>query len=1156
MAHSECRATPVAAAAACAARTNSGRVLLWAAMVLAVVAALLGVAPGRAAADDGTGGYFGDDDGSVHEPALDALASQGVLAGIECGEGLICPSKPLKRWEMAVWLVRVLDDAESSTVATPSFSDVDYGAWWAPFVERLFEMGITVGCGRDPLQYCPDSSVSRAQMATFLKRAFDLEPAPAAGFTDVSGASHGANINALAAAGITVGCSRDPLQYCPDRSVTRAQMASFLARALGLIELPAAVRFTAIDAGFGHTCGLRADNTISCWDGNYFRQSDAPDGEFLAVSAGRGHSCAIRADRTVVCWGNNEFGQTKAPDGEFLAVSAGSWLSCGVRTDGGVACWGGKQTEQFGAPAGEFDAVAAGHQYACASGDSGLICWDDSEMGIHDVPDGRLVALSAGIGHACGLRSDDSTVACWGSNSDGESDAPAGPFSAVSAGGEHTCGLRPDQTIVCWGEDGSGQIEAPDGGFQAVTAGGTHSCGLRLDGTTVCWGDTADDRSRAPEGQFAAVSAGERHTCGLLTDSRIACWGHSGSGRAYAAPGEFKDVRTGQAHTCAVGADSTAVCWGEARSGETEAPEGRFDAVAAGSRYSCGLRLDETVVCWGENPVVEDVPAARFKAISTGSVHACGLRYDDTVACWGAGLNGETQAPEGKFKSVSAGDSHSCGLRLDETVVCWGRNSWGETGSPAGKFRAVSAGGGHTCGIREDHSAVCWGNDSTGQAQAPAGSFRTVAAGRRHSCGIRLDHSAVCWGYDTVVRPAGVRSPTDPGHPGPSGCRVYGVSTHVTAGFPLPRWAAPSSGTVRVAVLFMDFPDATASSSTRVEAGESLDFAERYLEEASYGSLDIEFVPVHRWLRSEHEHTHYLPENRQSLGYTQLRDFDSEAARLADPYVDFLEYDILMTVLPGQHFSGGTAIGSVETDEGVVPSTVRINALSPLTRFIEGRRDHTDWGWVAAHELLHTLGLADLYPRRLTVEPIEGPPGRVRLPAWFGIMGLETHFLLNQDDPRVRHYFGAREGRSRSLRALDGEILAWSRWQLGWLQADQVRCVTGDDETVVLEPVAADPGTGTAMAAIPLTANEAIVIESRRLIGRDKGRLIEEGVLVYRVNASISTGRLPIKVVGVPDGGFPVLQVGESVTVRGYTITVVADDGDTHTVSITKTGDG
>ena len=273
-------------------RLGRGRIAVGAALVSIVATTVLGAVPDFVDAQSAGAGAFSDDDGSVHEPALDALASQGVLAGIECGEALICPSEPLKRWEMAVWLVRVLDGADPGAADYPSFSDVDYDAWWAPFVERLFEMGITVGCRRDPLQYCPDRSVTRAQMATFLKRAFDLEPAPAAGFTDVSGGSHAANIDALAAAGITVGCSRDPLQYCPDRSVTRAQMASFLARALGLIELPASVRFTAIDAGFGHTCGLRADNAISCWGGNYFRQSD---GSRRRVPGGQ------RRQRTFLC---------------------------------------------------------------------------------------------------------------------------------------------------------------------------------------------------------------------------------------------------------------------------------------------------------------------------------------------------------------------------------------------------------------------------------------------------------------------------------------------------------------------------------------------------------------------------------------------------------------------------------------------------------------------------------------------------------------------------------------------------------------------------------------------------------------------------------------------------------------------------------------
>ncbi|MCQ3805619.1 MAG: S-layer homology domain-containing protein, partial [Acidimicrobiia bacterium] len=55
------------------------------------------------------------------------------------------------------------------------------------------------------------------------------------GFTDVPGSSvHIRSVEAVRAAGITSGCSQQPLRFCPDRPVTRAQMATFLTRALSL----------------------------------------------------------------------------------------------------------------------------------------------------------------------------------------------------------------------------------------------------------------------------------------------------------------------------------------------------------------------------------------------------------------------------------------------------------------------------------------------------------------------------------------------------------------------------------------------------------------------------------------------------------------------------------------------------------------------------------------------------------------------------------------------------------------------------------------------------------------------------------------------------------------------------------------------------------
>ena len=181
-----------------------------------------------------------DDDGGVREPSINRLAAAGVLEGTECGERRICPDEPIERWAMAVWMTRVLGQAPVSSDARTRFADVDPDAWWMGYVERLGDLGVSEGCKTHPLQYCPDKPVTRAQMATFLVRAFDLPPAPSAGFADTAGNTHEANIDALVAVGVTMGCKTDPLRYCPDQAVTRGQMATFLVRALDLTSEPTA----------------------------------------------------------------------------------------------------------------------------------------------------------------------------------------------------------------------------------------------------------------------------------------------------------------------------------------------------------------------------------------------------------------------------------------------------------------------------------------------------------------------------------------------------------------------------------------------------------------------------------------------------------------------------------------------------------------------------------------------------------------------------------------------------------------------------------------------------------------------------------------------------------------------------------------------------
>jgi hypothetical protein len=90
------------------------------------------------------------------------------------------------------------------------------------------EARIASGCTK--WSYCPASGMTRAQMASFLVRALDLPPASADHFVDDNGTTHEDAINALAEAGIASGCSGS--RFCPTSTVSREQMAAFLHRAL------------------------------------------------------------------------------------------------------------------------------------------------------------------------------------------------------------------------------------------------------------------------------------------------------------------------------------------------------------------------------------------------------------------------------------------------------------------------------------------------------------------------------------------------------------------------------------------------------------------------------------------------------------------------------------------------------------------------------------------------------------------------------------------------------------------------------------------------------------------------------------------------------------------------------------------------------------
>ena len=112
------------------------------------------------------------------------------------------------------------------------------GAWFEDIIGSPYRgdilwianAGISAGCGIE--RFCPKGTVTREQMASFLARALHLPVATRDWFTDDSTTDHEGDINRVAQAGITGGCGAG--RFCPKSPVTREQMASFLARALHL----------------------------------------------------------------------------------------------------------------------------------------------------------------------------------------------------------------------------------------------------------------------------------------------------------------------------------------------------------------------------------------------------------------------------------------------------------------------------------------------------------------------------------------------------------------------------------------------------------------------------------------------------------------------------------------------------------------------------------------------------------------------------------------------------------------------------------------------------------------------------------------------------------------------------------------------------------
>ena len=182
-------------------------------------------------------GKFFDDEGSVHEKNIDRLAAAGIAKGCDRDGFQFCPRDKVTRSQMVLFLARALGLTATTgdRVSEAGFSDVNPRAAYAGYLNALVSRSIASGYSDGTFR--PNQPITRGETAIMLNRAFALDSngdRDTVDFTDVPPGTELATATAnLYAAKITQGstrCSGSGRRFCPDDSLTRAQMASLLVR--------------------------------------------------------------------------------------------------------------------------------------------------------------------------------------------------------------------------------------------------------------------------------------------------------------------------------------------------------------------------------------------------------------------------------------------------------------------------------------------------------------------------------------------------------------------------------------------------------------------------------------------------------------------------------------------------------------------------------------------------------------------------------------------------------------------------------------------------------------------------------------------------------------------------------------------------------------
>ena len=324
----------------------------------------------------------------------------------------------------------------------------------------------------------------------------------------------------------------------------------------------------------------------------------------------------------------------------------------------------------------------------------------------------------------------------------------------------------------------------------------------------------------------------------------------------------------------------------------------------------------------------------------------------------------------------------------------------------------------------------------------------------------------------------------------------------------------PSTGSVHITTIFIDFSDARSSISASSYYETHISPGLRFLEAFSQGRLKVDESQYTEWFRMPKPSSAY--EYSRQMSSETHRDFIQDAVTASDPFVDFAKTDALVVVIPPDVKAPNYEVSPAFL--GVPGFAIAADENTILNATTIG----TDWSfhrpYVVAHELLHTMGLVDLYAFDGTWE---GVPYSNRFVGPYSLMG---YYSTNP------------------------EPFGWERWVLGWLEDDQATCLGPGTHEISLDSIAWKGGSDR-LAVLPLGGSRFLALEARTKTGLDISG--SEGVLPYVVDPSIPTGSGPIRVPATgPRAVISPLIAGQSAVVEGMGIEVLERRGDSFRVRV------